>query len=430
MSPLPPDCSSVLIVDDDPDVLEVLEDSFATEGYEVHISPTLWQARALLARHRVHVILCDQNLPDGTGIDFLAELPGMGVDAVPILMTGYANLETALDSINRGKVYKFVNKPLDPPLLKQIIRRAAEHHALLVEKRYLASEVLRYNQFLRQQSEIQRHSLRSARSKLRRHSQMVRKQKKQIEVLYTEIQSAYLQAVTSLCAAMEAKDRYTRGHSDRVYYYCTIIGRRLQLRNSSFEALKLASILHDIGKIGIPDSILLKTSPLSKSEFAVIQTHTQLAENILMPLPFLEKTRHLVRHHHERYDGKGYPDGLKGDDLAIEARILAVADAYDAMRSSRPYRKALSMQPALDQLEREEGKQFCPLCVSALRTGLAEEGECPPGMPGSVTQTLLMPTQPARPKHPPWPERGGNTLIGKGLQWPEEAHRNVGDGEE
>ncbi len=391
MTQFPASRLSVLVVDDDEDILEVLGESFTGEGHEVHLASTLREARTLLARHEVHVIVCDQNLPDGNGVDFLAELPGTGVDAVPILITGYADLTVALDAINRGKVYKFVDKPLDLALLKQIVRRAAEHRTVQEEKKRLASEVLRYNELLRHQSEIQRDDLRSAQSKIRDRSRTVREQKKQIETLYAEIQSAYLQTVTSLCAAIEAKDRYTRGHSDRVYYYCTLIGRRLQVQDSSFESLALASVLHDIGKIGIPDSILLKSSSLTESEFAVIRTHPELAEDILVPLPFLETTRQVIRHHHERYDGGGYPDGLKENQISIEARILAVADAYDAMRSNRPYRAALSTEMSLAQLESEAGKQFCPLCVSALRMGILEEGECPPTAPSPISRTRQLP---------------------------------------
>ncbi len=369
------DSFKLLIIDDDHEILTFLKDSFEAEGYIVYIASNLKEARKCLARQEVHVVLSDQNLPDGKGIDFLVELSGTGVDVISILMTGYADLDTALEAINRGKVYKFVKKPLDLIFLKQTIRRAAEYHALLIEKRHLAMEVLRHNQLLRHQSEVQQQSLESAQTKIRKHTQKMRWQKKQIETLYTEIQSAYLRTVTSLCAAIEAKDRYTRGHSDRVYHYCKLIGRRLGLKKTSFEALKLASILHDIGKIGIPDKILGKESPLTDSEMHVIQEHPKLAETILAPLPFLDKTRQIVLHHHERHDGKGYPDGLKGDDISIEARILAVADAYDAMRSRRPYRKALTKRAALAQLKAGAGKQFCPLSVSALSLSLEQEGE-------------------------------------------------------
>ncbi|MFH1009952.1 MAG: HD domain-containing phosphohydrolase, partial [bacterium] len=293
----------LLIVDDDRDILAVLEECFAAEGYGVCLASTLREARESLARHEVQVVLSDQNLPDGNGIDFLAELPGSGVDAIPILMTGYADLNTALEAINRSKVYKFVNKPLDLALLKQTVRRAIEYRAQRDEKKSLASEVLRYNALLRQQSELQSHCLRTAESKIRQNNRTVRKQKKQIETLYNEIQEAYLRTVTSLCAAIEAKDLYTRGHSDRVFYYCMLIGKRIGLKELGFEELKLASILHDIGKIGLPDSILMKTSPITESEIALIRTHPQVAENILMPLPFLKNVRRIVRQHHERYDG-------------------------------------------------------------------------------------------------------------------------------
>jgi response regulator RpfG family c-di-GMP phosphodiesterase len=390
----------LLVIDDDSAVLSFLRESFSRDGYQVQAASTLAEARALLARNEIHVILTDQNLPDGNGVDFLAEVHGTGIEAIPILMTGYANLNIALDAINRGKVYKFVRKPIDLILLRQIIRRAAEHYALLEEKKHLASEVLRYNQLLRRDSELQSRDLQSAHSKIQKHSQTLRKQKEQIEALYAEIQSAYLHTVTSLCVAIEAKDLYTRGHSDRIYHYCTLVGRRLGLDSSSFEELKLAGILHDIGKIGIPDSVLRKASALTDSEYEMIRKHLDFADRILTPLPFLEKTRRIVRQHHERYDGKGYPDGLKGEEISIEGRILAVADAYDAMRSDRAYRKALSKQAAIDQLEAESGKQFCPICVAALRMAIQEEGEYPKAM--RVPTAPMLPIQPksarARPR--------------------------------
>ena len=386
----------LLVIDDDKAILAFLQESFSREGYQVYLASTIAEARALLARHEVHVVLSDQNLPDGNGVDFLVELHGTGNEAIPILMTGYADLNIALDAINRGKVYKFVRKPVDYILLRQIIQRAAEHYTLLEEKKRLASEVLRYNQLLRRDSEVQSRDLKSAQSRIQKDSQTLRKQKEQIETLYAEIQSAYLHTVTSLCVAIEAKDLYTRGHSDRIYYYCTLAGRRLGLDNSSFEELKLAGVLHDIGKIGIPDSILRKTSPLTESEYTMVRTHLDFADKILMPLPFLEKTRRIVRQHHERYDGEGYPDGLKGEEISIEGRILAVADAYDAMRSNRSYRKALPMQAALDQLEAESGKQFCPLCVAALRMAIKEEGEYPHAAHVSAPSLPLPQAKPSR----------------------------------
>jgi putative two-component system response regulator len=389
-----PDYLKLLVVDDDRDILALLEDCFVGEGYEVYLASTLREARESLARHEVHVILSDQNLPDGNGVDFLAELPGTGVEAIPILMTGYADLNTALEAINRGNVYKFVTKPLDLTLLRQTVRRAIESRAKRDERKNLASDVLRYNELLRQQSDLQSHSLRTAESRIRQHSRTVRKQRKQIETLYAEIQEAYLRTVTSLCAAIEAKDLYTRGHSDRVFFYCVLIGRRLGLKEQSFEELKLASILHDVGKIGIPDSILQKASSITESEIALVRTHPQMAENILMPLPFLRNVRRIVRQHHEHYDGTGYPDGLQGDEIELESRILAVADAYDAMRSSRPYRGPLSVEASLDQLEMGSGQQFCPLCVTALRVGIVEEGESPTIVSTPIAQTLLTQMQP------------------------------------
>jgi HD-GYP domain-containing protein (c-di-GMP phosphodiesterase class II) len=197
----------------------------------------------------------------------------------------------------------------------------------------------------------------------------------QAERVSTKVQMAYLQTVTSLTRAIEAKDYYTHGHSERVYYYCSLIAEILELPESSRNDLRFASVLHDIGKIGIPDSILLKKGRLTDAEREIIAEHPILSESIISPLPFLDKVRRIVRQHHERYDGTGYPDGLKGNDIAIEARILSIADAYDAMRSDRPYRKALPAEEARKRLELGEVTQFCPLCVRSFLHALTLKSE-------------------------------------------------------
>lgn len=153
----------------------------------------------------------------------------------------------------------------------------------------------------------------------------------------------------------------------------------LGLSDASRQDLHFASVLHDLGKIGIPDSIL-KPGHLSSEERRVMASHPCLTENILKPLPFLEKVRKIIREHHERFDGGGYPDGLKGDQLSLEGRILAVSDAYDAMRSDRAYRRALNRDSALEQIRSGTGSQFCPLCVGALVYALESTGEHQSGL--------------------------------------------------
>ena len=365
----------LLIVDDDPEILDLLTATFADSGFRLFTVDNLEQARAALTHYTFRIVLSDHNLPDGNGVDFLAEVSGSGTDTVPILMTGLLDVNVAIQAINRGQVYKFVTKPLDLMLLTQTVRRALDHHAGKQERRLLTFEMLANNESLRREASLKEISLQDAAKRIREGEVTVERQQTKIQSLHAEVHRAYLQTVTSLSAAIEAKDRYTRGHSERVFYYCMLMAEALDLPHSSQVDLRFASVLHDVGKIGIPDSILSKPGALTKEEFSLIATHPLLTDEILQHLPFLVRVRRIISEHHEWFDGRGYPVGVKGDQISIEGRILGVADAYDAMRSDRPYRKALSPEDAANELSRGSGTQFCPLCVGSLILSLRLKGE-------------------------------------------------------
>jgi putative nucleotidyltransferase with HDIG domain len=182
-----------------------------------------------------------------------------------------------------------------------------------------------------------------------------------------ELKMSYLNSVRALVHALEEKDPYTKGHSERVASIAALIGEEMGLSSEELEQLRIGGFLHDIGKIGVPESIIKNPKSLSKSEFRVIQRHAIKGVEIIEPISFLRPHLHLIRHHHERYDGKGYPDGLKGDEIPVGARIMAVADTYDAMTSSRPYRKGLPPVQALRAISRESGQQFAPEVVVAFQ---------------------------------------------------------------
>ena len=180
-------------------------------------------------------------------------------------------------------------------------------------------------------------------------------------------------AIIALATAIEAKDPYTEGHVDRVANYALILGKEAGLAPWELQALRKAAILHDVGKIGIDESILLKPGSLTEEEFNQLKTHSVIGERICRPLGQDRLILEVIRHHHERYDGKGYPDGLAGEDIPIAARIMAVVDAYDALTSDRPYRARRSQEQAVEILKQEAGKQFDPKLatafVSLLETG-------------------------------------------------------------
>jgi HD-GYP domain-containing protein (c-di-GMP phosphodiesterase class II) len=179
--------------------------------------------------------------------------------------------------------------------------------------------------------------------------------------------------IKALAAAIDAKDPYTRGHSQRVVQFSLMSGRSFSLSPRELEIIEYAGILHDVGKIGIPDAILSKRGPLTDQEYSVIREHPVISTNIIHDIPFLEPTRDIVLHHHERYNGSGYPDGLRGEDIPLGARILAVADAFDAMTTDRPYRAHMLHDHALNELRKHSGRQFCPLAVDAFLFALETE---------------------------------------------------------
>ena len=178
--------------------------------------------------------------------------------------------------------------------------------------------------------------------------------------LYADIHNIFLDYIKSIAAALDARDTYTHGHSRRVAEFSIGIGKELGLSEGELEFLELSATIHDIGKIGISESVLQKPGKLTDEEFKIIKSHVVKGSKILEPMSRLRVLMPGVRHHHERYDGRGYPDGLKGDEIHLVARIISVADTYDAMTSSRVYRKSLPKEIAFEEIEKGAGTQFDP----------------------------------------------------------------------
>jgi len=193
--------------------------------------------------------------------------------------------------------------------------------------------------------------------------------------LYTKMRKVYLDTIRALAAAIDAKDPYTKGHSERVAETSVALAQELNLSDKDIENIEYTALLHDIGKIGIADNILGKKSSLTNKEFDKIKEHTIMGAKIIEPVDFLKNSYKAIYHHHEKYNGKGYPDGLKSEDIPLSARIIAVADAYDAMGSDRPYRKKLNINKILKELKDQSGKQFDPEVVKALISVLDRERE-------------------------------------------------------
>jgi HD-GYP domain-containing protein (c-di-GMP phosphodiesterase class II) len=192
-----------------------------------------------------------------------------------------------------------------------------------------------------------------------------RLRRQEAEAAYRELASSYLSMVRTLAEVCEAKDSYTRGHLDRTYQYASLLTRRVAPEYSERAEIGYGYLLHDIGKMGIPEVVLNKPGPLTPEEWTVMRTHPILGVNLVKPLRFLGDAVGIIRSHHERWDGKGYPEGLAGEQIYLPARIFMLADTFDAMTTDRPYRKALPLHAALEEVERCAGTQFDPELASA-----------------------------------------------------------------
>jgi response regulator RpfG family c-di-GMP phosphodiesterase len=323
----------ILIVDDEEVIRKLLHQKLTGEGYHCEEACNAGQAVAKLLNDSFELVILDISMPGKSGVELLPEIRLRYPDIAVIMATAINDTNIAIQCMKQG-AYDYFTKPFS---LDEVILSVAR----TLEKRRLELENRDYQQHLEQRVEAQARRIRAS----------------------------FLSAVTALAYALEVKDRYTSGHSQRVAEISVTMGKALSMPQKSIEKVRLAGLIHDIGKIGIRESVLNKPSRLTEEEFQHVKCHPEIGEHILNPIVDDEEILMIVRHHHERYDGNGYPDRLSSEQIPLGARILAVADSYDAMTSERPYRKAMSTEMACAEVERCTGTQFDPEAAEAfLRT--------------------------------------------------------------
>ena len=330
---------TVLVVDDDQNLCLLFQRILARHDYHVLTAATGAAAMEIARRERgmIDVALVDLHLGRENGLEVLKNLHAIDEAIIGIIITGQATLEDAVAALRQG-AYDFIQKPVAFDQLRAVLERASKYWRLVTENK-------RYRGHL---------------------EDMVREKNAALSRVIDQITDSYQFTLEAMADMLDARERMTGAHSKRVSRISTLLARKLGCSLEQIEIIGTGALLHDIGKIGIPDAILLKPGPLTPEEREVMKLHPQIGYNIIKAGPGLEPASEIVLEHQERYDGQGYPRGLKGEESSLGARIFAVADAYDAIRSTRAYSRGRGAAAAREEIFKNRGTQFDPAVVDVL----------------------------------------------------------------
>jgi putative nucleotidyltransferase with HDIG domain len=333
----------LLIVDDELSVREILAEGLDSFGYETCSAASADEAFDIVQQTPIQLVLTDIEMPGGSGLELLERVKAHDPDLDVVMITGVVDARTAIGAIRDG-ASDYLTKPFNLDEVQIVIDRTLEKRQLLLENRAYQE---RLEELVAQRTE-----------------ELVEK-KQQVEELYVELQESYEATLQALVTALDFRDNETQGHCYRVVEYAVMVANAMGVTEPELTSIRRGAILHDVGKIGIPDGVLRKPGKLDDEEWAHMKQHPEMGYRMLQDIRFLAPALDIVLSHQERYDGSGYPRGLKGEQIPLGARIFAVVDTFDAMTSDRPYRKALSIGDAREEIERWSGRQFDPVAPEA-----------------------------------------------------------------
>ena len=325
-----------LVVDDEPRLRQVLLHLMRNDGFRCFEACNGVEALEILERQPMQLVLSDMRMPRMDGIELLKKVRQRWPDIAVVMITAVSEVETAVSCLSMGAM-DYLTKPFHLEEVRARVSQALEKRRLILENRSY-------------QDSLERRVAAQAR----------------------RLEELFLGGVQTLAEALEAKDHYTRGHSVRVGKYASLIAKALDLDDETIRQIELGGNVHDIGKIGVREEVLRKAGNLTDEEYEHIRVHPVVGWRILSPLMSdVPVALNVVRSHHERVDGSGFPDGLQGDQIPLEARIVALADALDAMTSGRPYRADYGFEEALKEIEKHVGTQFDARVVAAAKRAVA-----------------------------------------------------------
>jgi putative nucleotidyltransferase with HDIG domain len=335
----------MLIVDDEPEITSILSDLFSDQ-HDCTTAGSAEEALAKFASRDFELVVSDITMPGMSGLEMIPHVKSMRPNTVVVMISGMQTVESAIEALRLG-AFDYVMKPFDLRQVEAVVKRALDHQELIVAKQ-------RYEDHLQE---------------------LVEQRTAELDQALNSLEDAYRSTLRALTAALETRDLETHGHSERVVTYSLRLGREYGLDSHRTKALEFGSLLHDIGKIGVPDSILRKPAKLTDDEWVLMRQHPVHGQQILRGIEFLEGAARVVAQHHEKWDGSGYPLGLTGEDIDVCARIFSVADAFDAITSDRVYRKGKPYEAAAQELDDWAGKQFDPKVVEAFHGVPKEDWE-------------------------------------------------------
>src|SRR6478735_310601 len=335
----------ILIVDDEVEITEILAD-LLSEEYECLRAASAEEALTHLHGSQFHLVISDITMPGMSGLEMIPHVKALSPNTVVVMISGMQTVESAIGALRLG-AFDYLMKPFDLRQVEAVVKRALEHHDLIVAKQ-------RYENHL---------------------EELVEHRTAELDRALDSLEEAYRATLKALTTALETRDQETHGHSERVVSYSLRLGREYGLNREEMKALEFGSLLHDIGKIGVPDSILRKPAKLTEEEWVRMREHPAHGQQILRGIEFLQGASRVVAQHHEKWDGTGYPLGLIQEEIDVNARIFAVADAFDAITSDRVYRRGKAYEAAAKELDEWAGRQFDPKVVEAFHRVPKEDWE-------------------------------------------------------
>jgi response regulator RpfG family c-di-GMP phosphodiesterase len=350
----------ILVVDDEPMIREILKETLVQEGHRVSEAENGEVACQRIDQESYDLVLTDVKMPVMDGFTLMKNLGALTDELPVIVITSFSDIDVAVDAIRLG-AYDYIVKPFNISQVAISVRRALERRRLLLEN-------LQYKKSL-EQKVVQKTI------DLIRKNKKLQQQAKVLEDVLHDLRESYEATLDAMVSAIESRDCETKHHCRRVQSHAVLLGRRLGLTPEQLVDISYGALLHDVGKIGVPDSILLKPGKLSDEDWTIMRQHTLIGHKMISRIKFLKGAADVVLYHHERWDGTGYPYGISGEDIPLPARIFSVIDAYDAITSERVYKRAVPINDAKKEIERCAGTQFDPKVVEVFLQVTKEELE-------------------------------------------------------